>query len=124
MAEVVQLAGEDIKQNFRVGSGVDVAAFFFKQFFTQLVSVGQIAVVGKRNAIRRVNVKRLRFRGAGAASRRVTHMTNAHIALQTLHMASFKYIAHQPVRFTQTEAVIGIYGDDAGGILTAMLKHR
>ncbi|MDC9967024.1 hypothetical protein PSW73_23395, partial [Shigella flexneri] len=36
-----------------------------------------------------------------------------HIALQTLHMASFKYIAHQPVRFTQTEAVIGIYGDDA-----------
>lgn len=40
-------------------------------------------------------------------------MTNAHIALQTLHMASFKYIAHQPVRFPQTEAVIGIYGDDA-----------
>ncbi|STJ19776.1 Uncharacterised protein [Escherichia coli] len=33
VAEVVQLAGEDIKQNFRVGSGVDVAAFFFKQFF-------------------------------------------------------------------------------------------
>ncbi len=59
MAEVVQLAGEDIKQNFRVGSGVDVAAFL-KQFFTQLVSVGQIAVVGKRNAIRGVNVKRLR----------------------------------------------------------------
>ena len=51
-------------------------------------------------------------------------MTNAHIALQTLHMTSFKYIAHQPVRFPQTEAVIGIYGDDAGGILTAMLKHR
>ncbi len=55
-------------------------------------------------------------------------MTNAHIALQTLHMASFKYIAHQPVRFTQTEAVIGIYGDDAGGIpdrdAEAPLRHH
>ena len=45
VAEVVQLAGEDIQQDFRIGGGVDMAAFFFKQLFTQLVSVSQVTVV-------------------------------------------------------------------------------
>ena len=52
VAEVVQLAGKDIEQDFGIGGGVDVAAFFFKQLFTQLVSVGQVTVVRQRNTIR------------------------------------------------------------------------
>ena len=67
-----------------------MAAFFFKQLFTQLVSVSQVTVVRQRNAIRRVDVRRLCLGGAGTASRRVTNVTNTHIALHTLHMASFK----------------------------------
>lgn len=124
MAEVIQLAGENIEQNFRIGGGVDVAAFFFKQLFTQLVSVGQVTVMRQRNAIRRVNVERLSLGGAGAASRRVTDVADPHVALHTLHVASLKNIAHQPVCLTQAEAIICINGDDACGILATMLKHR
>ncbi len=51
-------------------------------------------------------------------------MANPHIALHTLHVASFKNVAHQSVRLTQTETVICINSDDACGILATMLKHR
>ena len=52
MTEVIQLAGEDVEQDFRIGGGVDMAAFFFKQLLAQLVRVGQIAVMRQRNTIR------------------------------------------------------------------------
>ena len=101
-----------------------MAAFFFKQLFTQLVRIGQVAVMRQRDAIRRVNVKRLRLGGAGAARRRITHVANTHIALHTLHVAGFEYVAYQPVSLTQPEAVVGINGDDASGILSTVLEHR
>ena len=97
MAEVVEFAGEDIQQDLGIRSGVDVAALLFEQFLTQFVRIGQVTVVGKRNAIRGVDVERLRLRRAGAASGWVTHVANPHVALHTLHMASFKDIADQPV---------------------------
>ncbi|CGY04815.1 Uncharacterised protein [Salmonella enterica subsp. enterica serovar Typhi] len=50
-------------------------------------------------------------------------MADPHVALQTLHVASFKNIVHQPVCLTQAEAVIRINGDDTGSILTTMLEH-
>ena len=100
-----------------------MTALLLKQLFTQFVGIGQVAIVGKRDAIRGVDVERLSFRGAGAASRWITHMTDAHVALHTLHVASFKNITHQTVCLTQTEAVICIDGDNASGILTTMLKH-
>jgi hypothetical protein len=46
VTEVIQLAGENIEQDFRIRGGVDVAAFLFKQLFTQLMRVGQVAVMG------------------------------------------------------------------------------
>lgn len=52
MAEVIQFAGKDIEQDFRIRGGVNVATFLFEQLFTQLVGIGQIAIVGKRDAIR------------------------------------------------------------------------
>ncbi|MNP87101.1 hypothetical protein D3C76_1877700 [compost metagenome] len=63
------------------------------------MGVGQVAVVGKRDAIWRVDVERLCFRGAGTASGRITNVANTHIALQALHMAGFKYIVDQAIRF-------------------------
>lgn len=101
-----------------------MAAAAFEQILAQLMGVGQVAVVGQRNAERRVDVERLGLRGARAAGRRVTHMANAHVALQALHMARLKHILHQAVGFTQTEPVVGVNGDDACGILATVLKHR
>ena len=124
MAEIIQLAGENIQQDFGIRRGVDVAAFFFKQLFTQLMSIGQVAVMGKRDAVRGVNVKRLSLGGAGAASGWVTHMADTHVALKTLHMAGFENIVDQTICFAQTETIICIDRDDASGILTTVLKHR
>ncbi len=95
-----------------------------KQLFTQLVRIGEIAVMRQRNTVRGVNVKRLRFRGAGAASGRVTHVADTDIALQTLHVARFKHVADQAICFAQTEAVQRIDSTNAGGILSAVLQHR
>ncbi|VFT76174.1 Uncharacterised protein [Klebsiella aerogenes] len=124
VTEVIQLTGENIEEDFGIRGGIDMAAFFFKQLFTQLVRIGQVAVMRQCDAIRRVNVKRLRLGGAGAARRRITHVANTHIALHTLHVAGFEYVAYQPVSLTQPEAVVGINGDDASGILSTVLEHR
>lgn len=43
--ETIQLRGEDVKQDFRIGGGIDMAPSVFKQLFTQFVSVGQVTVV-------------------------------------------------------------------------------
>ena len=51
-------------------------------------------------------------------------MADTHIALQTLHMAGFENITHQTISFAQAKAVICINGDDACGILPAVLEHR
>ncbi|MNZ68218.1 hypothetical protein D3C78_864800 [compost metagenome] len=51
-------------------------------------------------------------------------MANTHVALQALHMACLKHILHQTVGLTQTEPIVGIYGDDACGILATVLKHH
>ena len=59
MTEVIQLAGKDIEQDFRIRSGVNVAAFFFKQLFTQLVGIGQVTVMRQGYPVRRVDVERL-----------------------------------------------------------------
>ncbi len=122
--EAIQLAGEHVEQDFRIGGGVDVAAVAFEQLLAQLMGVGQVAVVGQGDAVRRVDVERLGLRGAGAAGGRVTHVADPHIALQALHMAGLKHIVHQAVGLTQTEAVVCINGDDARSILPTVLKHR
>ena len=52
VTEVIQLAGEHVEQDFRIRGGVNVATFLFEQLFTQLMRVGQVAVMGKGDAIR------------------------------------------------------------------------
>ena len=52
VTEVIQLAGEHIEQDFRIRGGVNVATFLFEQLFTQLMRVGQVAVMSKGDAIR------------------------------------------------------------------------
>ena len=52
VTEVIQLAGEHVEQDFRIRGGVNVATFLFEQLFTQLMGVGQVAVMGKGDAIR------------------------------------------------------------------------
>jgi hypothetical protein len=49
-------------------------------------------------------------------------MTDAEIADQLLHVARVEDIAHQAIIFAQIEFAL-VAGDDAGGVLAAMLQH-
>lgn len=52
---------QHVQQDFRVRTGIDVATVIFEHFAFQLLTIGQIAVMGECNAERGIDVKRLRF---------------------------------------------------------------
>src|SRR3546814_10417872 len=81
------------------------------QRFTQFSPVGQVAVVRKGDAKRRVHVKRLGFFFAGAGtSGGITYMADTADARQRTHVAGAKDIAHQAMRLEHVE-VAALRGD-------------
>jgi hypothetical protein len=60
-AGALQLQRKHVQQHFRIGIGIDVTKVELKKLALQRLAVGQIAVVGKRDAERRVDVERLRL---------------------------------------------------------------
>ncbi len=88
-----------------------------------LVGIGEIAVMGERDAVGGVHIKRLCFSRTGRAGGRVAHMTDAVITDQPHHVARMKHIAHHAILLAEIKpAVMGCH--NAGGILTAMLQYR
>ena len=70
-ADALQLVREHVEQHFGVGAGVDVAPVVADQHFRELGGVGQVAVVREADAVRRVDVERLRLGGGVAAGGRI-----------------------------------------------------
>ena len=120
-AALGQLVSEHVKQHFRIGVGVHVAQVRLVDLLGQLLDVGQVAVVRQGDAIRRVDVERLRFGRAGATRSRVAHVANAHMADQTLHVALLEHVTYQAVVLAQEQAAI-MAGDNTGSILAAVLE--
>ncbi|MNZ96823.1 hypothetical protein D3C78_1160340 [compost metagenome] len=96
-----QLVGEDVEQDFRVGTGVDVAQVGLVDLLGQLFNVGQVAVVRQGDAVWRVDVERLSLGRGRAARSRVTHMADPHVSDQALHMALLEHITDQTVVLAQ-----------------------
>lgn len=90
-------------------------------FLGQLLDVGQVTVMRQGDAVRRVDVERLSLGRAGAASGRVAHMADAHMANQALHMALLEHVTYQAVVLAQEQATI-MAGDNTGSILAAVLE--
>src|SRR5439155_17277498 len=68
----LELERQHIQQNLAVGVRVDMAEIELEQLALQRLAVGQVAVVTERDAERRIDVERLRFKvGKGGARRRV-----------------------------------------------------
>src|SRR3990167_7692236 len=120
-ATLCQLVSEHVKQHFRIGVGVHVTQVRLVDLLGQLLDVGQVAVVRQGDAIRRVDVERLRFGRAGATRRRVAHVANAHMADQTLHVALLEHVTYQTVVLAQEQTAI-MAGDNTGSILAAVLE--
>ena len=119
-ADLLQLVGQDIEQDFRVRIGVDVAQVGAEDIRLQLPGVGEIAVVRQADAVGCVDVHRLRFRGARCAGGGVAHMSNAHVAAQSAHVALLEDLPHQAIALAQLQATVP--GDHARGVLAAMLQ--
>ena len=89
----------------------------------QLGGVGEVAVVREADAVRRIDVERLRLGRAVAARRRIADVPDADVALELQHVPLLEHVADQAVVLAQEQLAV-VRGHDARGILAAMLQHR
>ena len=118
-----QFVGEYIQQDFRIGFGVDVAQVFAEQFVFEFGGVGEVTVVGERQTERRIDEERLCLGRRIATGGRIAHMADAHVAVKRVHVAGVEHVAHQAIVLAQIH-VTSVAGENAGGVLAAMLHHR
>ncbi|MNQ92744.1 hypothetical protein D3C85_1081780 [compost metagenome] len=124
VAAALEFVGQHVQQHFGVRMRVDVATVAAEHLLAQLFRVGQVAVVGQDDAVRRAHVERLGFFLArGGAGRRVAHLADAGRARQAAHVAGAEHIAHEAVGLVHVEgAAVG--RGDAGCILSAVLQQQ
>jgi hypothetical protein len=121
---LLQLVGEDVQQHLRVALGVDVAVVAGKQFGLQRLRIGEVAVVHQHDAVRRVDVERLRFfLAVGVAGGGVAHLAQARVAGQAAHVAGAEHVAHHALGLVHEELAF-LLGDDAGRVLAAVLQQQ
>ena len=89
----------------------------------QLIRVGQVAVMGQRDAVGAVDVERLRLRRTRGARGGVTDVPDAHAPHQTAHVTVAEHIPHHAIVLAQ-EKPVSVTGDDAGSVLPTVLEHR
>ena len=101
-----------------------MAPVLAEQLALELLRVGEVAVVPEHDAEGRVDVQRLRLgRVLGGTGGRVAAVGDAGVAHERAHVAGAEDVAHEPAALVHVErAFVG--GDDAGGILAAVLQHQ
>ena len=115
---------QHVEQHFRVALGVGVAVVGAGQLFTQLLGVGQIAVVHHDHTKRCVHIERLRLFFAGRiACRGVAHLAQTHVARQSAHIAGAEHILDHALGFVHEELAL-LLGHDTGCILTTVLQQQ
>ena len=119
----LELVREYVEQHLGVGVGAEVPAVFARQQIGKFVVIREVAVMCQADAVGRVDVERLRLGGFRATGRRVANVTDTHVARQTQHVARVEHVTHEAVGPALLQALLAP-GDDARGILTAVLHHR
>ncbi len=89
----------------------------------ELVGVDEVAVVGETDAVRRVDVERLRLRDRRAAGRGVADVPEPDVAAELEHVPLLEHVAHEAVALAHAEAA-RVVRHDARRVLAAMLQHR
>ena len=100
-----------------------MAKVFTKQFFAQFISIREISVVAKREAVRRIDIERLGFRGGIASGSRITHVADTHIALESDHVSGVEYVPHEAVVLAQINP-FAVAGNDSSCVLAPVLQYR
>jgi hypothetical protein len=94
-----------------------------KQALRELIGIGQVAVMGEDNTVRRIDVKGLGFRTGARPGGGVTAMTDTHIPHQPLDIFLLENIPDQAIGLVSVEAGLLITGRNTGRILAAVLNH-
>ena len=121
---LLQLVRENVQQHFGIRVRVDVAQILAEKIVLQLLGIGEIAIVSEHDAEGGVHVERLRFRRRpGRAGRGITRVGDAGVTHQRTHVAGAEHVAHHAAALVHVEGR-ALGGDDARGILPAMLQHQ
>ena len=124
MRRALELEGQHVQQHLGIGIGVDVAEIELEELALQRLAVGEVAVVRERDAERRIDVERLRLELRGRAARgRIAAVADADRAQQVAHVARAEDVAHVAARLVHVKRR-AVVGDDAGGVLAAMLQEQ
>jgi hypothetical protein len=124
LRRALELEREDVQQHLAVGVRVDVAKIELEQLALERIAVGEIAVVGERDAERRVDVERLRLElGERRSGGRIAAVRDAGVAREVAHVARAEHVAHvaRPLEHVEDGPFTR---DDAGCVLAAVLQQQ
>ena len=110
-----------LSRTLGVRLGVHVPQIFAKRFLSELAGVDQVAVVRECDAVWRVDVERLRFFRRLAPRGGVADVPDAHSSAERTHVMRREDVADQP--FGLAFVNFAVAGEDAGGVLSAMLQR-
>ena len=119
----LQLMGEDVEQDLRVGLGIDVPQVLGEEVMLQGLGIGQVAVMGEDDAIGRIDVEGLGLGGTGGPGGGIADVPQAHVAAQLDHVAGVEDVPGQPRVLAQVE-LVALAGDDARRVLTPVLEDQ
>jgi hypothetical protein len=123
LALELELMGKDVEQDLGIRRGVEVAKIFDEEVALEILGIREVAVVGKHDAVGRIDVEGLSLGRAGRAGGGVTDMADTHVAAQLDHVARTEDIPRKTVVLAQME-LVALTGDDTSGILSPVLEHE
>ena len=117
----LQFVRKHIQQHFRIRVRIQVPPILPCQEIGKASIVSQVTVMCETDAVRRIDVKGLRFRRQGTPGCRVTNVPHADIAGQAQHVARMEYVANQAAALADTQTAL-TPGHDARRVLPAVLQ--
>ena len=123
LSSLVELVGKDVQHELAVALGVDVAMGFLVQIAPKLGSVDEVTIVSKADAVRGVDVERLRLSICAAASCRISEVANTHVTGEIAHALTIvEDLGCKSVALTLEELATTRACGDTASILATVLE--
>ena len=123
LSSLVELVGKDVQHELTVALGVDVAMGFLIQITPEFGCVDEVTVVSKADAVRGVDVERLRLSICAAASSRVSEVADTHVTREIAHALTIvENLGCKSVALTLEELAAARACGNTASILATVLK--
>ena len=123
LSSLVELVGENVQHELTVALSVDVAMSFLVQITPEFGRVDEVTIVSKADAVRGVDVERLRLSICAAASSRVSEVANTHVTREIAHALTIvENLGCKSVALTLEELAAARACGDTASILSTVLE--